>query len=161
MAIEVFLDPDVPGYDQLQRDLRDELSSVKSIKFVEGQAPAPPGTLSVEHTVLKFVIEHPSTITAVKAMIELIRSIIERRKIAVSAKQPPTVIVAGDLVLPVPSSPKKETRALQTLAEEGSDRKTGRAKQSRSTSPSKSVQGQRGGLKPNVGTSKPKRNRER
>jgi len=115
MAVELFINSNAVGYDQLQRDLRTELAALKGVEYSEAKAAAPENVLSGEHDVLKFVIDHPSTILVVKAIIELVRSVVERRKIPTKSANPPTVIVVNGANLPLPSSPQKESRFLQRL----------------------------------------------
>jgi hypothetical protein len=138
MPIELYLNPKAAGYDVLQRDLREELRSIKSVKYTESTVQAPPNTLNLEHDVVKFLIENgpalaaasatvgtlSGSVTLVKGVFELIRSIVDRRKIPTKAEVPPVTIVVNGAALPLPSTPQKETRFLKTLETDGKSSST-------------------------------------
>jgi len=114
MRVELYLNPDAPGYVDFLEDLKEEFSALKGLKYKEETIPAPPKTLSVEHDVLKFVFDHgDKAVNFSIALLQLIRAALERRR----DQQPPktetgavpiAVLQVGDRQLKYPSSDQAE-----------------------------------------------------
>jgi hypothetical protein len=140
MNLELVLNPKAKGYDDLQRDLKSEFGEGQ-IKYSEAKEPAPPDVLSAEYDVVKFVFEHPVEVVALAtAAMELVRSIIDKRKIPIEKDNPPSVIVWGDRSLPLPSAPKREAaflRGMKKRNEGDSIKKTKRQKKKKPKKKSK------------------------
>ncbi len=116
MKISLILNPQAQGYDQIQHELREELRALKKTSYVEVSEPAPPKVLTFEQDVLQFVFEHPTeTVALATALVELVRTVIDRLNIKAEKEQPPAVILAKKKSLPVPSSPGKEKRFLDWI----------------------------------------------
>jgi hypothetical protein len=71
--------------------------------------------LAVDHNILKFVFEHPSTIQVATAIVQLVRAIVEKRNVKVDKKNPPAVIIANDKSLKIPASPQTEKKFVDDL----------------------------------------------
>ncbi len=116
MKVELILNPQAQGYDQIQHELREELRALKKTDYTEVSEPAPPKVLTVEQDVVKFVFEHPAeTLGLARALVELVRALIERLNIKPEKQQPPAIILVKKKHLPVPSSPGKEKRFLDWI----------------------------------------------
>jgi hypothetical protein len=116
MKIELVLDPNSPGYQDVVDGLEEEFAALKGLDYEKVTEPAPPRTLAVDHNVLKFVFEHPQVITLVTSVIQLTRSVIERIGAPSKKDTPQAVIVAGEKNLKLPASPATEKRFLSNLA---------------------------------------------
>lgn len=113
MQVQLVLNPEAPEYEQLVRDLREELAALKGLRYEEEEAPAPANVLSVEHDVVNFVFQHSGQIlTLATALLQLARAISERRGITQRKEAPPAVLVIGENSLSIPASPQAEKRFL-------------------------------------------------
>lgn len=116
MKVELIINPKAQGYDDFQHELREELRALKKIKYNEVSEPAPADVLAIEQDVVKFVFEHPAeSLGLATALIELVRTVIERLNIKTKKENPPAVILAKKKPLPLPSPPGKEKRFLDWI----------------------------------------------
>lgn len=138
MKVELILNPQVQGYEQIQNELREELRALKGTNYREVSKPAPPNVLTFEQDVVKFVFEHPGEVLClVTALVELARAVIERLGIKSKEGQPPVVILVKEKSLPVPSSSGKEKRFLDWVRKGAPAKPLTRKKRSRKKKPSK------------------------
>jgi hypothetical protein len=132
MKVELILNPQAAGYDQFQRELREELRALKKTSYKESSEPAPPKVLTVEHDVVKFAFEHPSeSLGLAKALVELVRAVIERLGIKAKKGEPPAVLLAKKKSLPLPSTQGKERRFLDWIRRGAPEKPAKRKKLSR------------------------------
>ncbi len=120
MRVELFLNRDAPGYVDFLEDLKEELSGLEGLKYIEEKVPAPPKTLS-EHEVVKFVFEHGGQlICLVTALIQLVRAASDRRTEQETPKKEPkdtplAILSVGERQLKYPSSAQAERRFLEQV----------------------------------------------
>jgi hypothetical protein len=128
MRIELFLNPEAEGYVDFVQDLKEELGSLKGLKYEEELRSAPPKSLSIQHEAVKFLFEHGGkAIPLVTALMQLIRAVLERQRDRVSTPPgkdslPLAVLKVDDRELKFPSSPPSERTFLKNV-EAGKTRK--------------------------------------
>jgi len=116
MKVELILNPEVEGYEQIQHELRQELSALKRTKYTEVSEPAPPRVLSVEHDVVKFVFEHPGdAFTMARGLVELAMAVLERLNVRAGKEQLPVIILVKNKTLSLPSPQSRVKRFLDWI----------------------------------------------
>src|ERR1019366_9032863 len=132
MQVQLVFNPEAPNYQELVKDLREELHAMeglKDLKYDEVTAPAPANVLSVEHDVVKFVFtQSGALISLVTALLQWLRSASERRDIPEKKDDPPAVLVVGANTLVIPASPGAERRFLNRIKQGKSSKPTGKKK---------------------------------
>jgi hypothetical protein len=114
MRVELYLNPDAPGYVDFLEDLKEEFSALKGLKYKEETVPAPPKTLTVEHDVLKFIFDHGDKAANLAiALMQMIRAALERRRDQQTPKNvgstiPIAILQVEDRQLKYPSSDQSE-----------------------------------------------------
>jgi hypothetical protein len=114
MRVELYLNPNEPGYVDFLEDLKEEFSALKGLKYKEETVPAPPKTLAVEHDILKFIFDHgDKAVNLSIALLQMIRAALERRndrqpQKTESGAVPIAVLQVGDRQLKYPSSDQAE-----------------------------------------------------
>jgi len=130
VQVQLVFNPEAPDYQELIKDLREELHALDDLhglKYSEETEPAPPNVLSVEHDVVKFVFDHSGPlITLVTTLLQLLRSSSERRNIPREKGTPPAVLIVGANTLEIPASTGAERRFLDRLKQRKPSKPTGK-----------------------------------
>lgn len=128
MRMELILDPDAGGYEDIRQTLEAEIAALEGVSYSKEMGEPPPKTLSLEHEVIKFIFQHPDLVRLGTALVELVRSAINRTTSNVKKEKPIAVLVVGKNTLKIPSSPQTERRFLESLQQRPTKRKTPRRK---------------------------------
>ena len=115
MQVELLLDPNSSNYQDIVDGLKEEFAALEGLEYKQVTEPAPPRTLAVDHNILKFIFEHPQTITLVTTVLQLTRSVIERVGARPKKDQPQAVIIVGERNLKLPASPETERRFISNV----------------------------------------------
>lgn len=114
--VELLLNVEVEGHEQIQRDLKHELDALETLQYSQVKIPAPANVLSFEQEVVKFVFAHGEQVVELtKALIELVTAVIVMRGIKTEKKNPPVIVVVDGRALPLPSPPRREADFVRML----------------------------------------------
>jgi len=114
--VELLLNVEAEGHDQIQRDLKAELDALGNLQYSQVKIPAPANVLSFEQEVVKFVFAHgEQVVDLTKALIELVTAVIVMRGIKTEKNNPPVIVVVDGKALPLPSVPRREADFVRML----------------------------------------------
>lgn len=141
MSVELILNPRVRGYEQVQADLHNEFKAL-GLSYTREMRPPPPGTLSAEQEVVKFIFQHPvlagaalgvakESLRLAPAIVEMVRAVLERRQIQCDPKNPVVILIVNNQTLALPASPQKELRFLAGLKADPSQDNPKRSRKSK------------------------------
>src|SRR5258708_33034426 len=80
VTIEILVDPEAENYQQFHQGLEKEIGAL-NVEYSRGRVQAPPKTLSVEHDIVQYVINHPAILKLLHCVIDLVRTALERWKV--------------------------------------------------------------------------------
>jgi hypothetical protein len=130
VTIEILVDPEAENYQQFHQGLEKQIGAL-NVEYSRGRVQAPPKTLSVEHDIVRYVINHPEILKLLPYIIELVRTTLERWKVKADTKNPPAVIIVNGKTLKMPASPNSQKRFTDKVQSETTGRTKPKAKSKR------------------------------